>query len=60
MEKDDEIVTADELGKRLRVKRTTVHRWGREGRIPVIRVTDRTVRFNLRDVMKTLEVAARK
>lgn len=40
------LVTAEDIGDRVRVKATTVKRWAREGRIPSLRLTGRVLRFD--------------
>jgi predicted site-specific integrase-resolvase len=49
-----EIVTAQELGDRLKVPPSTVMGWYREGRIPGHRISHKVVRFDLTAVAKAL------
>ncbi len=51
---DDNLLTADELATRLGVKAGTVKRWGRDGWIPVIRLTPKIIRFSLENVINAL------
>jgi excisionase family DNA binding protein len=54
IEKRTEYLTARQLADHLQVSETTIHRLRRRGRIPFIRLTDRIVRFNLKDVRSAL------
>ena len=47
-------MTARQLAEVLQVSQTTIHRLRRAGRIPAVMVTDKLVRFNLRDVARAL------
>jgi excisionase family DNA binding protein len=53
-EKRIEYLTARQLAEVLQVSESTVHRLRRAGRIPSVALTDRLIRFNLRDVQKAL------
>ncbi len=53
-----ELLTAEELGKRLRLTTETVRRWAREGMIPAIRISPRVVRFDPVDVEVALRQTA--
>jgi len=53
-EKKIEYLTARQLGEVLQISESTVHRLRRAGRIPAVLLTDRLIRFNLRDVQKAL------
>jgi len=57
-EKRNEFLTARQLADFLQVSETTVHRLRRSGRIPAVYVTDRLVRFSLRDVRRALSKSA--
>ena len=57
-EKRNEFLTARQLADYLQVSETTVHRLRRSGRIPAVYVTDRLVRFSLRDVRRALAKSA--
>ena len=50
----NELLTADEVAERLRVKAGTVRTWGRMGRIPTVRLTAKVVRFDLGEVVAAL------
>jgi excisionase family DNA binding protein len=54
-----EFLTARQLAEVLQVSEATVYRLYRSGRIPHIRVTDRIIRFHLRDVRHALAGAKR-
>ncbi|MGZ0174479.1 MAG: helix-turn-helix domain-containing protein [Planctomycetales bacterium] len=49
-----ELLTADELADRLKVRPGTVRFWSRQGRIPAIRLTPKVVRFDLDAVVSAL------
>lgn len=53
-DKRAEYLTARQLSELLQVSEATVHRLRRAGRIPAVLLTDRLIRFNLRDVQKAL------
>src|SRR5215208_5255266 len=53
-EKRVEYLTAHQLAEVLQVSESTIHRLRRAGRIPAVMLTDRLIRFNLRDVQKAL------
>lgn len=50
-----QLSTAAELAAEYQVKSTTIEKWGRQGIIPVVRITPRVVRFNADAVRKALE-----
>lgn len=54
-EKRTEYLTARQLADALQVSETTIHRLRRSGRIPAVQITDRLVRYNLRDVRRALQ-----
>lgn len=49
-----ELITAAELAKRLHVAPNTVNTWSRMGVIPSLRVSARTVRFDVAKVMEAI------
>lgn len=49
-----EFLTAAELAERLRVRPGTIRAWGREGRIPIVRLSHRVLRFDLNEVLAAL------
>ena len=53
-DKRADYLTARQLADVLQVSQATVHRLRRTGRIPAVLLTDRLIRFNLRDVQKAL------
>jgi excisionase family DNA binding protein len=53
-DKRAEYLTARQLSEVLQISESTVHRLRRAGRIPAVLLTDRLIRFNLRDVQKAL------
>lgn len=54
-----ELVTAEELGARLRVRPSTVKLWTKEGIIPAIPINKKIVRYSVRRVMDALEARGR-
>jgi excisionase family DNA binding protein len=56
-DKRTDFLTAKQLAEALQVSETTIHRLRRSGRIPSVHVTDRLVRYNLRDVRRALQRA---
>lgn len=50
----NEVVNAKELAKRLNVAPNTVGTWSRRGLIPSLRVSARTVRFDVAKVMEAI------
>jgi predicted site-specific integrase-resolvase len=54
----DDLLTAAELGDRLRVKPSTILEWQRSGRIPSIRLSHKVLRFDLADVLGALKRSA--
>ena len=53
-DKRADYLTARQLAEVLQVSEATIHRLRRTGRIPAVILTDRLIRFNLRDVQKAL------
>jgi excisionase family DNA binding protein len=53
-DKRGEYLTARQLAEVLQISEATVHRLRRNGRIPAVLLTDRLIRFNLREVQKAL------
>jgi excisionase family DNA binding protein len=52
----DRLLTAREVRDRLRLKRTeTVLRWGRQGKLPAIRLPGGAIRFRKEDIERWLE-----
>jgi len=49
-----EIITQDELCKRLMISKPTIIRWAKKKKIPLIRI-GRSVRFNWQSVIEALE-----
>jgi excisionase family DNA binding protein len=57
-DKRADYLTARQLAEVLQVSEATIHRLRRAGRIPAVLLTDRLIRFNLRDVQKALRPQA--
>ncbi len=49
-----ELLTAEELAERLRVRPNTVKVWARRGLIPSVHVTPKVVRFDAAEVVRAL------
>ena len=54
-ERREDFLTSRQLAEVLQVSESTVRRLSREGRIPVVRLTPRLVRYHLQAVMRALE-----
>ena len=50
----DELLTAEELALRLRLKPSTVRRWMRAGIIPAVRITPKVIRYDHAAVVDAL------
>lgn len=48
------LITTRELARRLGVTSNTIRKWTREGRIPCLRIGQKTLRFNAAAVIKVL------
>ena len=55
---NSELLTAEELAERLRVKPDTVRIWTRAGRIPCVRITPKVVRYDVAAVLAKLSAAS--
>jgi excisionase family DNA binding protein len=53
----DQLLTAEEVADRLRVKPDTIVVWARQGRIPAHRQSRKVIRFSLSEVIASLESA---
>lgn len=53
-----DLLTAEELARRLRLRPSTVKRWAQAGIIPVLRLTSRVVRFDPDQVDRVLRERA--
>ena len=50
-----ELLTAEEVADRIRVRPDTVRIWARRGIIPAVKLSAKVIRFNLGDVLASLE-----
>lgn len=48
------LVSADRLAEILSVKKSSVWRWVREGRIPYYRASKKTIRFDVAEVLRSI------
>ena len=55
---NESLLTAEELAERLAVSARTVITWARSGRIPEVRLSRRTRRFDYADVLQALKAGA--
>lgn len=53
-----DLLTADELSRRLRVATETIHDWTKRGLIPCYRATRSVVRYDLDEVLAALRRSA--
>lgn len=60
MEQESELLTAQELAKRLRVSPETVRAWARRGHIPTLRLSRKALRYNLEAVLAALSASPTK
>jgi excisionase family DNA binding protein len=51
----DQLLTAEEVADRLRVKSDTIVVWARQGRIPAHRLSRKVIRFRFDDLVAALE-----
>ncbi len=54
---DGDLLTADEVAAKLRIKADTLMGWVRQNRVPCIRLGRKIVRFNFGDVVAALKAA---
>jgi excisionase family DNA binding protein len=54
MTNDKELLTAEQLATRLKVRPRTIKSWVRSGRIPVVRVSPKVIRFSWSDVLSAV------
>ena len=55
-ENDNDLITKEELARRLKVTQSAVNKWMAKRRLPYIKLGRRCVRFRWADVLKSLEV----
>lgn len=51
----EQLLTADEVAERLRLRPETVKLWTREGLIPAIRITGKVIRYDFAQVEAALK-----
>lgn len=51
---DSELLTADQLAERLRIRPRTVQVWARQGRIPAVKFSLKVVRFDWNAILAML------
>lgn len=56
MDQVSELLTAQELAKRLPVMPGTVQHWARSGRIPSLRTSHKVIRYDLRAVLAAVAI----
>ncbi len=52
---DKELLTVEQLAERIHVRPRTVKAWLKSGRIPVVRVSAKVIRFSWSAVLATLQ-----
>jgi len=55
---EEELLTGEQLAKKIIVSELTIERWRRKGRIPIIWLGHRTIRYRLSEVVAALQQAA--
>lgn len=55
---DEELLTAEQLGEKLKVPLLTIEKWRRAGQIPILWLGHRTLRYRLSDVVTALQQVA--
>ena len=55
-----QLINAHDLARRLGVKTNTVHVWAKDGRIPCMRVGQKTIRFDADAVLAALAANGRR
>lgn len=53
-----ELLTAPEVGRRLRVSAETVRTWARNGAIPSVRINPKVIRFDMEQVIVALRAGS--
>ena len=53
-----DLLTADEMAQRLRVRPATVKTWARSGRIPTVRLSPKVIRYDAEAVVAALTAQA--
>jgi excisionase family DNA binding protein len=53
------LLSADDLAARLRVRPSTVRAWARADRIPAIRIGPKTLRFDFAEVLRAIRARRR-
>jgi excisionase family DNA binding protein len=53
-ERRTDFLTARQLAELLQISESTIHKLRRAGRIPAVLLTDKLIRFNLKDVSRAL------
>ena len=51
----ESLLNSEQLASRLGVKPRTVQQWQQDGLIPAIRLTPKVIRYNLDDVVESLQ-----
>ena len=54
----DELLTPDQLARRLGVRPRTIREWARKGRVPAMRLSRKVVRFDWETVLSALRQQA--
>ena len=52
---DKQLLTAEELAERIRVRPSTIRIWAREGLIPAVKIGAKILRFDMDDVLESVK-----
>ncbi|HUX03092.1 MAG TPA: helix-turn-helix domain-containing protein [Phycisphaerae bacterium] len=52
---DEDVLTVGELARRLKVTRRTIRAWTADGKIPAMRIGEKTLRYDWGRVVEALE-----
>jgi excisionase family DNA binding protein len=55
---DEDLLTPTEVAELCRTSKTTVFRWADDGRLPILRLSDKVIRFRRADVEAFIARAA--
>lgn len=58
LQMDSELMTVDELSQLLKVKKSWIYRCSHEGRLPVVRISSRCIRFKRSEIDRWLRKKA--
>ena len=56
--KSESLLTVDDLVELLQVPKSRIYRWSHEGRLPIVRISSRCIRFRRSDIERWLRKKA--